>query len=228
MTIKELFTPKRLTIWLILAVIGFFTGTWFNHVAHKEGNAVPQTPYNPEKILGNLAAATVLSDPKALSPFNFLDTKSQPFNNKSFIGHWTILYFGFTRCPSICPTTMTLLNKVYQQLQTDKKTSPPEIVFVTVDPERDTLVKLQQFISSFNPNFKGVRGDKKQINQLTNELSVLYFHTQPVDPKKEDYQIDHSGSLILINPIGEFYGIFSTPLDAQRITQDLEMITSNG
>lgn len=227
---SRIFSAKRVILWLILAFIAFNVGMWVYHRSHKDAGAADHQPVTKSTTANNkpvmqLSAATLLPEPRPLSAFALMDSKKQPFNNQSLAGHWTVLYFGFTSCPSICPATMSLLNEVYTQMQADKKPLP-QVVFISVDPKRDSFAKINRFIDSFNSDFKGATGNEQQIKQLTNELSILFMKVQQANANPDDYQIDHSGTLVLIDPTGKFYAVFTTPHEPDKVTKDLETITT--
>lgn len=168
--------------------------------------------------------ATILSAPRALSPFTLKDQNNNKFTNENLLGHWTLMYFGFTSCPKICPATMTVLKEISEKVSEQNKLTP-EVVFVSVDPDRDSIAKIKNFTMSFNPKFMGVTGEKSQVDQLTHELGVLYLKMAGTKDKgPNDYDIDHSGAILLLNPEGKFYAVFSTPHDADKIAQDLKNI----
>jgi protein SCO1/2 len=203
---------KHLTLSVILVFIIFITGGFFVRHWHEAAR----------NINTQLIAATVLPAPRALSPFKLLDTHHQPFTKQRLQAHWTLLFFGFTACGNICPTTMNVLKQVYANLQAEKSTVP-QVVFVSIDPERDTAQRIQQYVSAFNPDFQGATGSKEQLAQLTKELSVLYMQVKQPGNASE-YQIDHSGTILLLNPNGDLQAVFSMPHDAESITKDLMVI----
>ncbi len=177
-----------------------------------------------------LLSATVLSQPRTVSPFDLKDTKNQPFTNKNLTDHWTLLFFGFTRCAQVCPNTLTLLNNVYTRLQQNKQPLP-QVVFVSIDPDRDTLTRIGQFVAAFNPNFQGVTGSTTQVDKLMEEVGVMSMKVNKPDVKgkaaaKDDYEIEHSGTILLFDPAGKLYAVFTTPHDAASIAQDLQTIST--
>lgn len=181
-------------------------------------------------ILGTtLANAQVLPQPRALMPFTLQNTHGQTFTQKELTGQWSLLFFGFTRCPGICPTSMTELKRMYEKLQTEHAAIMPQVIFVSVDPEYDTLQGIQKYVTAFNPAFKGVTGDKHQLDTLTTQLGILYMKTAAPGQKNPDnYTIDHSGSILLIDPNGELYAIFTMPHHGNKLASDFIAITTRG
>lgn len=173
-----------------------------------------------------LANADMIYPLQAAAPFTLTDDNGQVFNQLSLKGHWTMIFFGFTNCAMLCPTTLTTLSKVYANLQTNSQLHNLNVLFVSVDPERDSLARIKSYVTAFNPNFLGATGSDSQLTALTKHYGVMYAKIpfDQNDPSK-GYYIDHSGFILLFNPEGKYTGIFSMPHDATKITQDYEAIT---
>lgn len=151
--------------------------------------------------------AIVLDKPRIFSDFELGDHRGELFNNERFQGVWSIVFFGFTHCPDICPTTLAMLNDTYSKLK-DSEKERLQVVMISLDPERDTVEKLAEYVPYFNPEFTGVTGNKHLIRRLTAELNVAYNQVPLSD---DDYTVDHSTQLILINPMGHYHGFFKAP-----------------
>ncbi len=151
--------------------------------------------------------AIVLDKPRIFSDFELEDHRGALFNNERFQGVWSIVFFGFTHCPDICPTTLAMLNDTYSKLK-DSEKERLQVVMISLDPERDTVEKLAEYVPYFNPEFTGVTGNKHLIRRLTAELNVAYNQVPLSD---DDYTVDHSTQLILINPMGHYHGFFKAP-----------------
>jgi protein SCO1 len=213
MQTTKLFTGPRITVLIILAFLAFVIGAFVGKHWQKPLTQLMQS-------------ATLLPTPRVIEPFQLTNSNKQPFTNQSLQGHWTILFFGFTQCGYICPTTLSVLKQVYENLQNANKPLP-QIMFVSIDPERDTLKEIQQYITSFNPSFQGATGSKSQLEQLTKNMSVVYMKVMQEksnQAKTADYQIDHSGTLLLIDPKAKLFAIFSMPHSAESISKDLSII----
>lgn len=170
----------------------------------------------------DLASASIYPEPKALQPFQLREASGQVFTEKNLLGQWSLVFFGFTNCPSICPTSMAVLNQVYNKVNNAAK---PQVIFVSVDPERDTLKRIGQYVQGFNPHFIGVKGQKEQIDALARQMSVLYIKLKP--ETGNNYTIDHSGAILLINPQGKLHAVFTAPLDAEKMVKDYSLIVAN-
>ncbi|MDF2867360.1 MAG: Electron transport protein SCO1/SenC [Gammaproteobacteria bacterium] len=178
-----------------------------------------QTSYAAE-----MENATVFTQPRTIAPFKLQDDSGKTFTNANLTDHWSLLFFGFTNCAMICPTNMTELNKMYQLLEKSKVKELPQVVFISVDPERDTVKRVHDYVRSFNPNFVGVTGDEKQISALSKQMGAMYMKLANKENPK-NYDIDHSAFMMLVDPKGQMYGIFSSPHEAKTMAKNFKQIT---
>jgi protein SCO1/2 len=170
---------------------------------------------------------TYLERPRQVSTFTLEGIDNQAFNNDSLKGKWTLLFFGFTHCPSLCPTTMAELAKMYNILAYKKSSSLPRIVMISMDPMRDSTAKLSQYVRSFHKDFYAARGDIETIASLSRELGVVYERTSTGrDGLARGYTIGHSGALMLINPKGELNAFFNVPHSAPLLARDYLLLMS--
>lgn len=198
---------------IAFGVIALFFGIWSHH--NLQANPLPREL--------SLKAGTALPTPREVAPFQLQSAPGgQAFTNAQLKGHWSMLFFGFTNCAMLCPTTLSTLNQFYGNLQSSKVTQLPEVLFISIDPERDSLKRITQFVSSFNKNFRGATGSEKQLDTMTNDLNILY--NKAIPNKSGDYQIDHSGTVLLIDPNGHLAAVFSPPLDPENLSKDYQVI----
>lgn len=170
---------------------------------------------------------TILDTPRAVNAFKLMGIDNVPFNNASLQGHWTIVFFGFTNCGSICPTTMAELGKMYRLLEEKGEKKLPQVVMVSVDPSRDNLKKLEHYVKAFDPHFYGARGDEDSVEEMSNEIGIAY--TKIVRQGNEDssnYDIEHTGTIILFNPKGELSAFFTMPHQAPLLAKDYLLLVS--
>ena len=150
---------------------------------------------------------------RAFKEFSLLDDNGQPFTSANLQGKWSMIFFGFTFCPDICPTTMGFLNELMGQLE-GTEAEDTEVVMVTVDPARDTVEQLASYVPYFNPDFTGVTGDFLDIHRFATALNTPF---RKVPGEGENYQVDHSANVALINPRGDYHGFFKAPLDMAKM-----------
>jgi protein SCO1 len=162
-------------------------------------------------------SATLLKQPRAVTPFVLTDTQGQRVTQQQLRGHWSLLFFGFTHCQSICPTTMAELAKMQRQLRADSNATLPRVTLVSLDPEADVPSVLKAYVESFDKSFYGLTGDSKQLKRLTRQLGIAVMRSAPHQP-------DHSGTLVLVNPQAKVLAYFSMPHDGVVLAKDFEKI----
>ena len=169
-------------------------------------------------------SATILYDATAVVSFALKNHKNEVFSQNDLIGKWSFLSFGYTHCPDICPTTLKTLNHVDKILRETNNSILPQTVFITLDPERDNVASLAEYIPWFNKDFIGLTGTVEQIQVLTKNLGILNQKRED-QSGQGDYQIDHTVVIMLIDPKGRLRALSSAPHDAQTIADDFVKIT---
>ena len=155
----------------------------------------------------------LLETPRNFGEINLIDQDGKPFVRERLQGRWTLVFFGFTYCPDICPTTMAFLNEFMAELE-GTEVEDTAVVMVSVDPARDTVDKLAAYVPYFNPDFTGVTGEFLEIHRFATALNTPF---RKVPGQGEDYLVDHSANVVLINPRGDYHGFFKAPLDLAKM-----------
>jgi protein SCO1/2 len=165
-------------------------------------------------------------EPKPLQAFNLIDHHKQPFNLERLKNKWTFLFFGYTSCPDICPTSMVTLQAVYERLkQTPEVALETQVIFVSVDPERDTLEQLSNYVEYFHKDFLGITNTvEEEINKFSRQFYALY-KKEPVDASG-NYLVTHTSSFFLIDPQMRLYARFSQPHIPETIVDQYFKIRS--
>lgn len=166
-----------------------------------------------------LQTLIVLPEPRDIPPFSLIDQDGAPFGPEGLTGAWSLLFFGFTHCPDICPGTLYDLQLLSSAVDQAASSLPYQVVFFSVDPERDTPERLKEYVAFFDPDFRAVTGDHEQMLPLTRKLGIAY-RIEEHDEGEEVYNVDHSASVLLINPEGRLHGVFPAPHDAAVMTAD--------
>ena len=151
-------------------------------------------------------------------PFTLTDGAGKPVTDQTYRGKYMLVYFGYTFCPDVCPTT---LNDVAQAL--DKLGARADRVtplFITVDPARDTANVVKQYAAAFSPRLQGLTGTPAEIATVAHEYRV-YYAEHKTGPNPGDYTMDHSSILYLMDPSGQFVGIIRADEGAQQMAADL-------
>ncbi|WP_051301707.1 SCO family protein [Sedimenticola selenatireducens] len=172
--------------------------------------------FNERKSPGPEILGFLWPAPKPLAPFELVSTKDETFSIDSLKGHWTFMFFGYTSCPDVCPTALTKLTGVVKNLRSKGADDDVQVVFVSVDPVRDTIARMQQYVGYFDKSFVGATAALEQLDVLTRQLGILHERTAPDD--SGSYLVDHTASVMLIDPSARLVGVFSAPLEVESIT----------
>ncbi len=172
--------------------------------------------------------ALYYQQPRVIKPFELAQNNGQSFKNKQLIGHWSLVFLGYTSCPDVCPTTLQNLNFIYDDLKVIANNS--QVLLVTVDPKRDSLNKLNQYINYFNAEFIALRAEHDVLFPFARNLGLMYA----ISGEGDDYLVDHSASLVLINPNGDIVAIFKPEqalgkvpsIDSDKLLSDYQKIVA--
>lgn len=200
---------KRFVIGGIIAVFALLAGMW-------SALQLRDRPGQVEDL-----AATRFPVAREIAPFELRDQHGHPFTNAALDGVWSFLFFGYTHCPDVCPTTLGVLNSLAQKLGAEGR--DVRFVFVSVDPERDTPEQLGRFLGYFNADFIGVTGTPAEIDQLTGQLGVLHMRVDGGEDAT-GYLVDHTAGVILVDPDGRYHALFMPPLSAAGMLDDFRKI----
>jgi protein SCO1/2 len=161
-----------------------------------------------------LASGTWLSRPRTIADFHLTDQSGRPFTARELQGQPSLVFFGFTHCPDVCPTTLVKLAQVKRAAAVPGL----RVLLVSVDPQRDTPPVLAQYVHAFDPQFMGLTGDPAAIGKLTSQFGVAVGR---VELPGGDYTMDHSAAVFLLDSHARVVGIFTPPFDTQRFAADL-------
>ncbi|MEO6079260.1 MAG: SCO family protein [Steroidobacteraceae bacterium] len=167
-----------------------------------------------------LASGTTLPAPRPLTAFTLTDHHGANFGNVELSGRPSLVFFGFTHCPDVCPTTLALM----AQLQRDPALEPLRMLFITVDPQRDDQLALQRYVAAFGEGLTGLRGEDAALEPLLQNLGAA----RRVAPRAgADYAVDHSATLFYINAKGALSAVFSPPFDYANLRSDLAALVAS-
>lgn len=169
----------------------------------------------------------LFENPKEISDFSFYSSDGKEFNKSDLSNKWTLMYFGFTRCPDECPTTMYQISKLIKVLR--EKEYPLEDkqwVLVSIDPERDSPEDINKYAKGFDEAFIGVSNIRPMLISLATQLSVN--NVMPGGDSRDHSHLDnHVNNIILLNPKGEFAGVFRPPFDISRLSLTYQSVTQD-
>lgn len=195
----------------ILALVVGFSLSWY--LAHKQ----------PVK----LESGTWFGDKaRPLPDFELIDQDGRKMTRENLRGKWSLMFFGFTHCPDICPTTLQTLAQMMQQIDDPDVAAAVQVIFVSVDPERDTPQILRDYVTYFDPGFIGATAPMEKLRQLTRPLGIAHEIRNRIG-NSMDYDVDHSAAIVLVNPAAEFAGLFGAPQNAAAMARDMTRIVEH-
>ncbi len=166
-------------------------------------------------------SAFVLPTPTPLPEFALVNQQGEDVTSEAFRDHWSLVFFGFTHCPDICPTTLQILSTARKTLADNGQDPLPRIVLVSVDPERDTPELMARYMGYFGDDNLGITGSLDEVKKLTKGLGI-FFAKQPGD--EENYSVDHSAAVLVVNPEAEFHALFSGTHQVENFVNDVPLI----
>jgi len=194
---------KIITISLLLAC--FVGGLWLSHWFQTK------EPQYSESTL-------VFPKARTLPNFAVKNHLGKAINIANLKNRWSLMFFGFTHCPDVCPNTLNALTQIQKSFDADTQ---PQLILVTVDPMRDTPEIMQKYVNSFSDDIIGVTGELHNIQVLTKELGVAYAYNALPDGS---YTVDHSATIFIINPQGEYVAAYTSMLNTQ---DDIDLLHSD-
>lgn len=161
--------------------------------------------------------------PRRFSDFTLTDSAGQPFTKAQLQGKWTLMFFGYTTCPDVCPTTLASISQFHQLLtEADAAAGASlNVALVTVDPMRDTPEKLDAYVHYFGQDYVGATGEYIEIFNLAHQLNIAFGY---LPGEGDNYEVTHSGEIALINPQGDFHGFFKSPPDPQKMLMTFQSV----
>ena len=230
---QAMFKKSKLSV-AIAAVLALSAGVWLSSwqqannekaaadLKYKE-LAAARNNFSP--IQGNILSPARKIVIPALTKDN-----GEAFSLAGLSGRWHFLFFGYTNCPDVCPVTMGVLAQA-KKIASANNHMFPQVVFVSVDPERDKVEMLSDYVQYFDKDFIGVTGDKDLIKALTLQMSVVYMK-MPAEPKPvtgtgdNAYLVDHSSAVLLLDPEGKLVAFFNAPHDPKTILKDFQTVVN--
>jgi len=178
---------------------------------------------------------------KTLPDFQLTDHDNHAFGKSELIGKWSLMFFGYTHCPDVCPISLQVLANILNTIDSSNMEHPLQVLFVSVDPDRDTPAILKTYVQYFHPDIIGASAPLGDLNPLTDAIGIAHSYdiTHNHDTSHNDntshnhdnntgdqapYEVSHSSPILLVNPEGEFSGLFRAPFDNQIMVRDLSRI----
>jgi len=202
-------TRTQKTVFILVALVALILGLTINKVLHGRSQG------NPAELID--AGIILLPQSRSVPDLEMTDADGQPVKVDQLKGKWSLVFFGYTFCPDICPTTLAQLRQVKSELPKEA-VDRMQVVLVSVDPNRDTPTQLKQYLGYFDKDFRGLTGSLENTQKLANALSIPFI---PADTSKPGYTVDHSGNLAIIGPDGAQRGFIRAPFNNQKLVAQL-------
>jgi len=203
-------SPLRIAQFALAGVTAAVAGIWMASMLVEQ---------RPAAVVNNMQFVTVIPAPRGLPEFELVDQDAQRFGVEELRERWTLLFMGFTNCGHVCPMTMAKLRTI-----ADSVDQPVDVLFVSVDPGRDTPEVIANYVRGFDESFRGVTGTPEAIDKLASALGAPYF----VDASGERYIVDHSSAIFVINPDAALAATITAPHDVVPIISELQDLLEKG
>jgi len=203
---------SRLYPVLITLIVAAGLGAVVAHLLSRSGSQPPATE-----------ALTLLTPAKPLTAFALRAADARVVDPASLRGHWTLVFFGFTHCPDVCPTTLTLLAGTVRSLTDLPAAARPQVLLISVDPERDTPQRLADYVRFFDPAFIGATAPEPELARAAAAFATPYAR---VPLPTGGYTMDHGPGIFIVNPAGAIAGYASAPGDSARLARDYRKLVA--
>jgi protein SCO1/2 len=223
MIIRQRGAAARTILLVVFALLAAGLGFWLSRgvfaPARPSASATRALPAQA------LAAVRLISTPRALPDWRLRLSDGGEASPATLQGRWTLVFMGFTHCPDVCPTTLQTLALAQKEWENVlPEAQRPRVLFVSADPERDTPQVVGDYAHYFHPSTLAASPTPEQLDAFAKALGLVFMK---VPGAGGDYSIDHSATLVLLDPQGRQAGLLSPPLDARAIAADLRLLAGN-
>jgi len=207
---------NRTTVWILIAALAAGLGLWAG-----ERWFATRAPVAPA-----LQAVKLFDHPRELPPFSLQQSDRTQLVPGELKGHWTVVFLGFTHCPDVCPTTLAQLAQAQKQWAALPDSTRPRVLFVSVDPERDSPDAIGEYAHGFDRDTLAATTDVPALEAFARSLSMVFAKVPaPAGAPADQYSIDHSASLAVLDPQARMAGVIMPPLDPRAIAADMTALT---
>ncbi len=174
-----------------------------------------------------LQATLLYPQPRNVPDFSLQQSDGTQLTSGELHGHWTLLYIGYTFCPDVCPTTLQDLAQAQKQWTALPDSTRPRLLFVSVDPQRDTPARLGEYVHAFDPDTLAATADAATLENFAREFGLVYMKVEGPHfaENPNDYSMDHSANLVLLDPQGRIAGTLRPPFEPAKIAADLTLLS---
>jgi protein SCO1/2 len=208
---------NRTTLLILIAAVAAALGLW---AAQRYYGQAPQANWPQTK------AVRLFNPPRELPPFSLRQSDGTALVPGELKGHWTLVFLGFTHCPDVCPTTLAQMAQAQKQWAALPEASRPRVLFVSVDPERDTPDRIGEYAHAFHKDTLAATADIPALEGFARSLSMVFAKVPPPEGiPANQYSVDHTASMAVLDPQGRMAGIVQPPLDPAAIAADMTVLT---
>ncbi|MEH6422353.1 SCO family protein [Pseudomonas sp. CGJS7] len=208
---------NRTTAIVLVAALAAALGLW----ASQKFFAAPPRPNLPQT-----QAVRLFDPPRTLPAFSLRQSDGTQLIPGELKGHWTLVFLGFTHCPDVCPTTLAQMSVAQKTWEAIPEASRPRVLFVSVDPERDTPDKIGEYAHGFHKDTLAATADVPALEDFAKSLSMVFAKVPAPDGAPADqYTMDHSASMAVLDPQGRMAGLVRPPFDPNVIAKDMAALT---
>ncbi|MEO6154720.1 MAG: SCO family protein [Thermomonas sp.] len=211
---------KRILLVVVIAALAAGGGLWA-----ALGLFGSKTGDRSAPSLLPVSSITTLPTPRALPAFSLQQSDGTALTGDELHGHWTLVFMGFTHCPDVCPTTLAQLAAAQKQWAALPEASRPRVLFVSADPDRDTPKITGAYAHAFNADSLAATGPIPALEAFARSLSLVFMKVAGESGRADDYSIDHSATLIVLDPQARMAGVIVPPFDPKAIAADLIALT---
>lgn len=208
---------NRTTVTVLIAALAAALGLWAaqHYFAPSARSTLPATQ-----------AVRLFEPARTLPAFTLRQSDGTALVPGELKGHWTLVFLGFTHCPDVCPTTLAEMAKAQKQWAALPEATRPRVLFVSVDPDRDTPDRIGEYAHAFHRDTIAATADVPALEQFAKSLSMVFAKVPPPEGIPADqYSVDHSASMAVLDPQGRMAGIVQPPFDALAIAADMTALT---
>jgi len=205
---------------LMLALLAASAGIWV--ALHSSSDTADDLEGLQQQLRNSLVFP---DDFKSVPTFSLLNQHGDTVSDELLKGQWNLIFFGFTHCPDVCPLTLSTVRQAVDEIREDAGIPDPQVVFVSVDPKRDTPEKLSQYVAFFDPTYIGLTGELNNIYELTRPMNIVVQFTAD-EENPESYTVDHTASIFLVDPELRVRGSFKVPHEADVIFDDYKTLVA--
>ena len=207
---------NRTTVYILSAALAAALGLWAAQRWIEHGaQSGPQ-----------LQAVKLFDHPRELPAYSLRQSDHTQLVPGELKGHWTLVFLGFTHCPDVCPTTLAQLALAQKQWAALPDATRPRVLFVSVDPDRDTPEAIGEYAHAFHRDTLAATADIPELEAFARSLSLVFMKVAaPAGAPSDQYSVDHSAALAVLDPQGRMTGVIQPPFDSKAIALDLIALT---